>query len=86
MRKLREELRKSNSFTSIFMRLASLVAASCFAGVAIIIVMMPVTKKVGKVLGGMSKRLMKVKDERLKMNNEVLSGVKVIKQMAWEKR
>ncbi|GMH62121.1 hypothetical protein TL16_g03408 [Triparma laevis f. inornata] len=59
--------------------------ASCFAGVAIIVVMMPVTKKVGKVLGGMSKRLMKVKDERLKMNNEVLSGVKVIKQMAWEK-
>ncbi|GMH99837.1 hypothetical protein TrLO_g747 [Triparma laevis f. longispina] len=76
------------SFLQIFLALFFLyreLGASCFAGVAIIVVMMPVTKKVGKVLGGMSKRLMKVKDERLKMNNEVLSGVKVIKQMAWEK-
>ena len=59
---------------------------SCLGGVAIIIIMMPVTKTVGKYLGGLQKKLMKVKDERLKVNNEVLGGIKVIKQMAWEKR
>jgi ABC-type multidrug transport system fused ATPase/permease subunit len=61
------------------------LGASCLGGVAVIIVMMPVTKKVGKYLGGLQKKLMKVKDERLKINNEVLSGVKVIKLQAWEK-
>ncbi|GMH87232.1 hypothetical protein TrST_g6248 [Triparma strigata] len=60
------------------------LGAACLAGVVVIIVMMPVTKKIGKVLNKMSKELMEVKDKRLKVNNEVLGGVKVIKQMAWE--
>ena len=34
---------------------------SCLGGVAIIIIMMPVTKAVGKYLGGLQKKLMKVK-------------------------
>jgi len=40
------------------------LGASCLGGVAIIIIMMPITKKVGKYLGGLQKKLMKVKDER----------------------
>ncbi len=76
------------SFVQITLALTFLwreLGPSCLAGIFVIIVMMPVTKRVAKYLGGLQKSLMKVKDERLKVNNEVLSGVKVIKQMAWER-
>ena len=57
---------------------------SCLGGVAVIVTMMPVTKKLGRYLGKMQKGLMKSKDERLKLNTEILSGVKVIKLQSWE--
>jgi len=58
---------------------------SCLGGVAVIIIMMPVTKKIATIVGKIQKEMMKVKDERLKVNNEALSGAKVIKLQAWEK-
>jgi hypothetical protein len=46
--------------------------------------MMPVTKYVAQWIGSMQKRLMKAKDERVEINNEVLGSMKVIKLQAWE--
>lgn len=44
----------------------------------------PLTKWVAKRTGRVQKRLMKGKDRRLKVNNEILTGMKVIKLQAWE--
>jgi ABC-type multidrug transport system fused ATPase/permease subunit len=58
---------------------------SCLAGITVIIIMMPITKRIAKFTGSIQKVLMKDKDERLKVNNEALTGAKVIKMNAWEK-
>lgn len=57
---------------------------SSLGGVAVIIGMVPVTKKVAQMMGRVQKILMKAKDKRIELNSEVLSGMKVIKLQAWE--
>lgn len=57
---------------------------SCLGGVGVICIMIPVTKFIAQWMGGMQKKLMKAKDERVELNSEVLSGMKVIKFQAWE--
>ena len=57
---------------------------SCLGGVAVIVIMIPVTKEVAKWMGGLQKNLMKARDERVDVNSEVLGGMKVIKMQAWE--
>lgn len=60
------------------------LGASCLAGCAVIVIMMPVTKTVAKWMGGMQKRLMAAKDARVEVNSEVLGSMKVIKLQSWE--
>ena len=48
------------------------------------IIMIPATKAVAKWMAGMQKKVMKAKDERVEINSEVLSNIKVIKLQAWE--
>lgn len=57
---------------------------SCLGGVAVIVVMVPVTKAVSKWMGSLQKHLMVAKDERVEVNSEVLTSMKVIKLQAWE--
>jgi ABC-type multidrug transport system fused ATPase/permease subunit len=57
---------------------------SCLGGVAVILVMMPVTRYVAKWMGSMQKKLMKAKDSRIEVNSEVLGNMKVVKFQAWE--
>lgn len=52
---------------------------------ALIIVTIPLTGKVSMYLKGLQKSLSSVRDERIKLTNEVLAGMKVIKLQAWEK-
>lgn len=61
------------------------MGASCIAGVCVIFCSIPLTKYVAKTMGRLQKTLMKAKDRRLKVNCEILSGMKVIKLQAWEK-
>ncbi|KAG1706852.1 hypothetical protein DVH05_027703 [Phytophthora capsici] len=60
------------------------IGPATFAGVAVIILMLPVTAVVSKLMARLQEALMKVKDERIKVCNEVLAGMKVIKMQAWE--
>jgi ATP-binding cassette subfamily C (CFTR/MRP) protein 1 len=53
------------------------VGASCLAGVVVIVVLIPVTKSVAGWLSGIQKILMKARDERVALNNELLSAMKV---------
>ncbi|KAI9916948.1 hypothetical protein PsorP6_016839 [Peronosclerospora sorghi] len=60
------------------------IGLATFAGVAVILLMMPITAGISKVMRRMQLKLMEVKDERIKICNEVLAGIKVIKLQAWE--
>ena len=57
---------------------------SSLGGVAVILIMIPVTKWVAQWMGSMQKRLMRAKDQRVELNGEVLAGMKVIKFQSWE--
>jgi ATP-binding cassette, subfamily C (CFTR/MRP), member 1 len=61
-----------------------LLGPSSLGGVAVMLCMVPITKFVAQWMGGMQKRLMKARDERVELNSEVLAGMKVIKFQAWE--
>ncbi|CAH0480039.1 unnamed protein product [Peronospora belbahrii] len=60
------------------------IGLATFAGVAVIILMLPVTAGITKLMRRLQLKLMEVKDERIKICNEVLAGIKVIKLQAWE--
>jgi ATP-binding cassette subfamily C (CFTR/MRP) protein 1 len=60
------------------------MGASSMGGVAVIVVMIPVTKMVAQWMGTQQKSLMHAKDRRVEVNSEVLSSMKVIKFQAWE--
>ena len=75
------------SFLQIFLAIWFLwkqLGPSCLGGVAIILIIMPVTKTVAEWMGRKQKRLMNAKDDRVEINNEVLGSMKVIKVQAWE--
>jgi len=61
------------------------LGVSIFAGVLVILVSIPLTGGIARVMGKLQKSLMKCKDERIEVNNEVLGNMKVIKLQAWEK-
>lgn len=58
---------------------------SCLAGIAFIVVCIPVTAGISLLMRKLQKKLMNVKDERIKICYDVLNGMKVIKLQAWEK-
>jgi len=60
------------------------LGVSCLGGVVVIVIMMPVTKWVARFLAKIQKDLMKAKDRRVEVNNEVLGSMKVVKLQAWE--
>ena len=58
---------------------------SVFGGIAVMIIMVPVNGVIAKHSRDLNKIQMGNKDNRTKMVDEVLSGMKVIKLYAWEK-
>ncbi|KAG3116515.1 Multidrug resistance-associated protein 1 [Phytophthora idaei] len=60
------------------------IGVATFAGVAVILLVIPLMAVISKVMRKLQQRLMKVKDERIKICVEVLSGIKVVKLKAWE--
>ncbi|ETV95462.1 hypothetical protein H310_10942 [Aphanomyces invadans] len=72
-----------------------LILISCFmlydelgisfvAGIAVILLVIPITLCLSRVMKRLQKALMDVKDRRVKLCYEVLAGIKVIKLQAWE--
>jgi len=60
------------------------VGPSVFVGVAIMIFMVPISGMVARQVKKYQRQLMKVKDERIKVTNEVFTGMSIIKLYAWE--
>ena len=61
------------------------IGAAMFAGVAVIIVAIPLNAGVSGFLRTYQIDQMKQKDGRVKLMNEILGGIKVLKLYAWEK-
>ena len=57
---------------------------SCLAGVLIIILSIPLTAITASWMGKLQKRLMEAKDERVDVNQETVTNMKVVKLQAWE--
>ncbi|KAF9051842.1 multidrug resistance-associated ABC transporter [Panaeolus papilionaceus] len=65
--------------------LYNLLGVSCFIGLAITCLFLPMNHYAGKVLVACQESLMKARDERVALMNEVLGGMRMIKFMAWER-
>lgn len=68
---------------SLFM-LWRLLGPSVLAGLGVMILTIPLNAVIMKKLGNIQKNMMKSKDMRTKIMNEVLNGIRVIKFFAWE--
>ena len=60
------------------------LGASVFAGVGVMILLLPLNGMFGAIQRKFQIKQMAQKDERIKIMNEVLNGIKVIKLYAWE--
>ncbi|TDH72543.1 hypothetical protein CCR75_004880 [Bremia lactucae] len=60
------------------------IGLATIAGVAVILLVLPIAAGLSKLMRRLQLNLMAVKDERIKICNEVLAGIKVVKMQAWE--
>lgn len=61
-----------------------LLGPSVLAGLAVMIILIPVNGFIANKVKEFQIRQMKNKDDRVKLMNEILSGIKVLKLYAWE--
>lgn len=61
-----------------------ILGASVLAGLAVMVVLIPVNGVIANKAKNLQIKQMKNKDERVKLMNEVLNGIKVLKLYAWE--
>lgn len=61
-----------------------ILGASVLAGLAIMIILVPINGVIANKMKVLQTRQMENKDERVKLMNEILGGIKVLKLYAWE--
>ncbi|KAJ3540055.1 hypothetical protein NM688_g6278 [Phlebia brevispora] len=62
-----------------------LLGVSCFYGLAMIVLSSPLNHYGGKIVVGAQESLMKTRDQRVSLMNEILGGIRMLKFMAWER-
>eukprot|EP01116_Phalansterium_solitarium_P010898 TRINITY_DN263_c0_g2_i2.p1 TRINITY_DN263_c0_g2~~TRINITY_DN263_c0_g2_i2.p1 ORF type:complete len:1470 (+),score=645.31 TRINITY_DN263_c0_g2_i2:96-4505(+) len=70
--------------TVCLVMLYQVMGPAVFAGLFLMIITTPISGVIVKRLGAYQKEMMKHKDRRTKLLNEVLSGIRVIKVFVWE--
>ncbi|KAH7925973.1 P-loop containing nucleoside triphosphate hydrolase protein [Leucogyrophana mollusca] len=65
--------------------LYGLLGVSCFFGLAVIVLFLPLNHFAGKVIVTAQENLMKARDERVSLMNEILGAIRMLKFMAWER-
>ncbi|CCD13600.1 unnamed protein product, partial [Trypanosoma congolense IL3000] len=61
-----------------------LVGLSALAGLGVILIFFPLQGLLMRCFFGLLNKVARLKDERLKATNELLSGIRVVKYMSWE--
>ncbi|XP_055636687.1 multidrug resistance-associated protein 1-like isoform X2 [Toxorhynchites rutilus septentrionalis] len=64
--------------------LYEILGPAVFAGLGVMVILIPVTGVIANKMKDLQVEQMKIKDERVKKMNEILSGIKVLKLYAWE--
>ncbi|KAF8507555.1 multidrug resistance-associated ABC transporter [Gautieria morchelliformis] len=65
--------------------LYKLLGVSCFIGLAVTCLFLPMNHWAGKVVVVAQDSLMKARDERVSLMNEILGAIRMLKFMAWER-
>ncbi|KAI0074080.1 multidrug resistance-associated ABC transporter [Panus rudis PR-1116 ss-1] len=65
--------------------LYDMLGVSCFIGLAATVLFLPMNHFGGKVVVGAQDNLMKTRDERVSLMNEILGAIRMLKFMAWER-
>ncbi|MEE6470889.1 hypothetical protein FKM82_009105 [Ascaphus truei] len=60
------------------------IGPSCLAGMAVLIILMPLQTGLGKVFTSLRGKVATITDSRIRIMNEVISGMRIIKMYAWE--
>ncbi|XP_075419651.1 ATP-binding cassette sub-family C member 4 [Tenrec ecaudatus] len=61
------------------------IGISCLAGMAVIIVLLPLQSCIGKLFSSLRSKTATFTDVRIRTMNEVITGIRIIKMYAWEK-
>ncbi|CAD7949643.1 unnamed protein product [Amoebophrya sp. A120] len=61
-----------------------LIGPAVFAGLALMVITIPITRKIAKKMTKLSVEKMKAADDRVQYMNQVVEGIKVVKSGAWE--
>uniref|UniRef100_A0A8C3ILS1 Multidrug resistance-associated protein 4 n=1 Tax=Chrysemys picta bellii TaxID=8478 RepID=A0A8C3ILS1_CHRPI len=61
------------------------IGPSCFAGMAILIILLPLQTCIGRLFSSLRSRTAALTDVRIRTMNEVITGMRIIKMYAWEK-
>uniref|UniRef100_A0A674ELL6 Multidrug resistance-associated protein 4 n=1 Tax=Salmo trutta TaxID=8032 RepID=A0A674ELL6_SALTR len=61
------------------------IGPSCLAGVAVLVLLLPLQTMFGKLFGSLRSKTSALTDNRICTMNEVVSGIRIIKMYAWEK-
>ncbi|XP_069746450.1 ATP-binding cassette sub-family C member 4 isoform X3 [Narcine bancroftii] len=61
------------------------IGPSCLAGIAVLLILMPVQSIFGKWFSVLRGKTARLTDNRIRTMNEVISGMRIIKMYAWEK-
>ena len=69
---------------ALYLVVEILGAVPASAGLTIMILLVPVTRKFLRYSKAFQKTIMKHTDERVRQTQEVMSGIRIIKVMAWE--
>ena len=65
--------------------LYSLLGVSCLFGLLVTFLFLPLNHYAGMVIVNAQDNLMKARDERVSLMNEILGGIRMLKFMAWER-
>jgi len=65
--------------------LFSLLGVSCLFGLLVTCLFLPLNHFAGVVIVNAQDNLMKARDERVSLMNEILGGIRMLKFMAWER-
>lgn len=62
-----------------------MLGVSCLFGLLVTCLFLPLNHFAGKVIVNAQDNLMKARDERVSLMNEILGGIRMLKFMAWER-